>query len=134
MVNVEWKGQMLFEATPPSGNRLLMDSTQESGGQNKGPTPVETLLSSIAACSAMDVISILEKKRQKVTAYRLEIEGQRSAPGEWPRPFTSLIVRHIVSGQELDPAAVQRAVELSDGKYCTVMATLRQAPPIVSEW
>ncbi|MBL8087131.1 MAG: OsmC family protein [Chthonomonas sp.] len=135
MVNVEWKGQMAFEANPPSGNRFVMDAYPEAGGANRGPTPLEALLSSIAACSAMDVISILEKKKQVVTSYRVEVDGERSAPeGAYPRPYTSITVRHIVAGDNLDPAAVERAVQLSDEKYCTVVSTLRAAPEVKSVW
>jgi putative redox protein len=134
MTIVNWKGKMAFEAVPPSGSRLLMDAHPGSGGEGQGPTPVEALLSSIAACSAMDVISILEKKRQKVTGYRIEIEGVRPPPGEYPRPFTSITLRHILTGEDLDPVAVARSIELSDGKYCSVIATLRQSPVVTSEW
>jgi putative redox protein len=134
MVTVNWIGGAAFEADPPSGNKFMMDSHVDFGGQNKGPSPVEALLSSIAACSAIDVLSILEKKRQVVTSYRVEVEGQRIPPGEFPRPFTSIVVRHILSGENLDPAAVERAVELSDQKYCSVIATLRASPAVGSEW
>ena len=82
----------------------------------------------------MDVISILEKKRQKVTDYRVEIDGERTPQGEFPRPFLSIKVRHILTGENLDPTAVNRAVNLSDEKYCSVSATIRSAPPIVTEW
>jgi putative redox protein len=134
MVRVEWQGGFVFEATPPSGVKLVLDSHPESGGQGKGPTPVEALLSAVAACSAIDVISILEKKRQKVTSYRVEIEGTRPPQGQYPRPFLSIVIRHILQGEALDPAAVERAVELSDSKYCSVIATLRQTPAVSSEW
>lgn len=134
MVSVEWKGGMAFEANPPSGNRFVMDAIPEVGGENLGPTPVEALCSSVAACSAMDVISILQKKKQVVTGYRIEVEWTRGPDGVYPRPITSMVVRHIVSGENIDPAAVARAVELSDTKYCTVVSTLRSAPAIVSEF
>jgi putative redox protein len=134
MVTVKWEGGMAFEATPPSGNKLVMDAIAEFGGEEKGPTPVEALLSSIAACSAMDVISILQKKQQVVTSYRVEVEGSRTPQGQWPRPFECIVIRHIVQGPNVDPEALRRAVELSDGKYCTVIATLRQSPAISSEW
>ncbi|MDR3691680.1 MAG: OsmC family protein [Fimbriimonas sp.] len=133
-MKVEWKGQRVFEATPPSGNRFLMDAYPESGGQNMGPTPLEAFLTSGAACSAMDVLQILEKKRQKVTSYRVEIEGIRAEDGPYPRPFTSLVFRHIIEGENLDPAAVDQAVKLSDEKYCTVIATLRATPKVTSEF
>ncbi len=125
---------MAFEATPPSGVKFVMDAHPESGGNNLGPTPLEAMLASMAACSAMDVISILRKKKQNVTSYRVEVEGERGPEGEYPRPYLSLRVRHIVKGENLDPAAVARAVELSDTKYCTVISTLRAAPKVESVW
>jgi putative redox protein len=134
MVQVEWKGHMAFEATPPSGNRFTMDAHPEVGGENNGPTPVEALLASIAACSGMDVISILKKKQQKVTSYRMEIEGERAPEGQWPRPFLRIRLTHIIRGDNLDSAAVARAVELSDNKYCSVIATLRGSPAVESAW
>ena len=79
MVTVNWTGNMAFEADPPSGNRFVMDAYPESGGEGKGPTPLEAFMSSLAACTAMDVISILRKKRQDVTSYRIEVDGVRGA-------------------------------------------------------
>ncbi len=134
MFTVNWIGGVAFEAQPPSGNKFVMDSHPDFGGRNLGPSPLELLLGAIAGCSAVDVVSILEKKRQKLSSYRIEIEGVRVPPGEFPRPYTSITIRHIVSGEGLDPAAVERAVELSDNKYCSVIATLRQSPEIISEW
>lgn len=133
MVEVNWKGNMAFEASAPSG-KFMMDAYPESGGQNLGPAPFEVFMCSLAACSAMDVISILRKKKQTVTSYRVEVDGERGPEGVYPRPFLSMTVRHILSGENLDPEAVKRAVELSDTKYCSVIATLRQAPTVTSEW
>jgi putative redox protein len=134
MVIVNWKGEQVFEADTPTGSKVVMDAYPEVSGTAMGATPVETFLSAIAACTAMDVISILEKKRQKVTDYRVEIDGERTPQGEFPRPFLSIKVRHILTGENLDPTAVNRAVNLSDEKYCSVSATIRSAPPIVTEW
>jgi putative redox protein len=134
MVKVNWVGGMAFEADPPSGNKFVMDSHVDFGGENRGPTPLEAFLASAAACSAIDVLAILKKKQQKVTAYRIEIDGERAPAGQYPRPYTSLVVTHIVQGEDIDPKAVERAVELSDSKYCSVMATLRHAPAICSQY
>ena len=134
MLTVHWKGGMAFDADVPSGNGFTLDATPESGGHNLGPSPVEALVSSVAACSAMDVVGILEKKRQKIDSYRIEVEWTRPPQGQWPRPILSMIVRHILKGPNLDPKAVQKAVELSDEKYCSVIATLRQAPAVSSEF
>ncbi len=134
MLTVKWRGGMAFEAQVPSGNNFVMDAIPEFGGNNEGPTPVEAFLSSAAACSAMDVVSIMEKKRQRVTDYRIEVEWQRPPQGQSPRPILSVIIRHILKGEDLDVAAVQKAVELSDAKYCTVVTTLRHGPAVSSEY
>lgn len=132
VISVEWRGARVFEASPPSGNHFVMDAYPESGGQNLGPTPMEAFVAAGAACSAIDVIQILEKKRQKVTSYRVEVETERSAEGVYPRPYTNLVFRHLVEGENLDERAVELAVRLSDEKYCSVIATLRAAPKVTS--
>jgi putative redox protein len=132
MVKVEWRGGMAFEADPPSGVKFMMDANPEFGGQNLGPSPLEAFIAAGAACSGIDVISVLEKKRQKVTSYRVEVDGERTEEGVYPRPYIKLTFRHIVEGEGLDPAAVEHAVKLSDEKYCSVIATLRAAPEITS--
>jgi len=131
---LEWKGEMVFHAYPPSGYEIRFDSHPDYGGQGKGSQPMETLLCAVAACTAMDVISILQKKRQKVTSYRVEIIGERPPEGTYPRPFTKVKVRHILEGPELEHEAVQRAVQLSDEKYCGASATLRGHTEVTTEW
>ena len=133
-VTVEWKGKMAFEATTPSGKAITMDSDPEDPDQGQGPSPMEALLAALGGCTAMDVISILEKKRQVVTGYQIEVSGVRPPSGEWPRPFTEITVRHILKGENIDPAAVERAVQLTDEKYCSVLATLRTNPAIKTAW
>ncbi|MCW5943578.1 MAG: OsmC family protein [Fimbriimonadaceae bacterium] len=130
---VDWRGEAVFEAKPPSGATLRMDTHPDFGG-SEGPTPMETLLAAAAACSGIDVVDILRKKRQKVTAYRIEVEAERTEEGVYPRPFRKVVLRHVLSGDDLDPDAVAQAVRLSDEKYCSVVATLRMAPSVESEW
>ncbi len=134
MVQVDWKGKMRFDVTPPSGVRFTLDSRPEFGGEGMGPTPTEAMFGALAACTAMDVVSILEKKRQTITSYRIEVEGERPPEGEFPRPYTHFRVKHILTGPNLDPVAVARAIELSDEKYCTVMATLRDGARVSTSW
>ncbi len=111
-----------------------MDAQADHGGAGRGPTPVEALVASAAACSAMDVVSILTKKKQKLLSYRLEVEWDRGPEGEYPRPITDIRIRHILAGESLDENAVERAVQLSDEKYCTVVATLRRETQVSSSW
>ena len=131
-MKVEWKGQRVFEATGESGNSFTMDAYRESGGQDKGPAPIEAFIAGAAACSGIDVLIILEKKRQKITSYKVEVEGERTAEGVYPRPYTNLVFKHIIEGEDIDLGAVEQAIKLSDEKYCTAIATLRVAPEVTS--
>ena len=133
-IDMVWNGDLRFESSTPSGARFVMDSDSEFGGEAAGPTPVETLVSAMGACSAMDVISILKKKRQKVDAYRLEVTWERGPKGEYPRPVTKVQIKHVLSGEGLDLDAVERAVQLSDEKYCSVVATVRLGAEVASAW
>ena len=133
-VDLEWKGKLAFDATTPSGAVVRIDTYVDEGGDQGGPTPVEALVVSLGACTAMDVVSILKKSRQNVEAYRVEVEWERGPKGKWPRPITKFTIKHFLKGKGLDPATVERALKLSDEKYCSVSATLRSAPQIVSTW
>ena len=126
---VKYAGDELFIGTPPSGHAQLIDT---KGDRRSAPTPVEMLLVAVAACTAADVISILIKKRQDVTAYDVEITGDRKE--DHPRAFTAFHVHHIVQGRNVSETAVERAIELSDTKYCSVAATVRPTAEIVTSF
>lgn len=132
MVKVTWQGEHRFEAEPESGKKFLMDTFPSSDAETVGPTPFEAFLSGVAACSAYDVAHILLKKKQKLVSYHVEIDGERTEEGVYPRPFTSLTLRHVLVGEGLDLGAVEQAVKLSDEKYCSAIATLRQGPTVSS--
>ncbi len=125
---VEWKGGLDFDATGRSGQTISLH------GSPGGPTPVEALLASIGGCIGMDVVSILLKKRQEVTGYTIEVEHDRVTDGDWPKPVTEVRLHHKIEGKDIDHAAVARAIELSETKYCSVQATIRISPPVVSRF
>lgn len=127
--SVEWAGNEFFIGTPPSGHSQLIDT---NGDRKAAISPMEMLLVSVAACTAADVISILIKKRQAVTAYRVEVTGERNE--EHPRYYTNFRVHHIVYGREVAPEAVARSIELSDTKYCSVAATVRPTAQITTSY
>ncbi len=126
---VEYAGNDFFVAVTPSGHAQVLDA---KGERSAAPGPLELLLIALGGCTAVDVVSILEKKRQKVTKYHVEVRGERRE--EHPRSFNRLEVRHVVTGQGVSPEAVRRAIELSTDKYCSVAATLRPAAEIVSSF
>src|ERR1700674_4629154 len=113
---------MRFDAQSTSGYHVTLDSNVESGGQGEGFSPMEMLLVGLAGCTGMDVISILRKKRQGVTAYEVHVEGIRA--DEHPKGFFEISVEHLVTGHNIHPAAVKRAIDLSETRYCGAQAML----------
>jgi len=126
---VAYAGDEFFIGTAPSGHAQVMDA---KGDRRAGPTPLEMLLVSVAACTAFDVQSILEKKRQDVTDYKVEIEGHRAE--EHPRKFIKFHIHHIVHGRNVSEKAVTDAIRLSDTTYCSVAATVRPTAEITTSY
>lgn len=113
-----------------TGSGHLVAFDDEAGGTAARPT--EVLLAALAACSAMDVVAILHKKRQPFKAYHIRVEGEQR--DEHPRVFTAIRIVHEVEGAGVDPAAVRRAVELSASRYCAISATLATGVTRISHW
>jgi putative redox protein len=126
---IRFTGEDLFVGLSPSGHALSMETDST---RNRAPSPLEMLLLALGGCSGVDVISILQKKRQHVTDYRIEVSGERRA--DHPRAYTRMFVKHIVRGHEVSEKAVADAVELSDKKYCSVAATLRGTAEIITSY
>jgi putative redox protein len=120
---VSWDGDMHFTGIG-SRNRfpIPMDEAAEGGRAGVGASPMELVLIGLGGCTGMDVASILSKMRQHVTSYEVRVRGERAA--DHPRLYTSIVVEHVLTGRGLDPAKVERAVRLSETKYCSVSATL----------
>ncbi len=127
-VSVIWKGKLAFEGQNSAGFSLPLDSNKASGGEENGFRPMELLLVGLAGCTAMDVISILQKKRQEVTSFEVRVNGVRA--DEHPRVYTDIEVEYVVRGSAIDSEAVERAVELSTNKYCSAYATLGKTAKI----
>lgn len=126
---VVWKKGLSFTGKGlATGFSLPLGADPKVGGENDGFRPTELVLVGLAGCTAMDVISILLKKRIAVTGFEVKSHGERSATE--PKAFTSFSLEYIVKGKNIDHADVERAVELSETKYCSVMATLRGAGPV----
>jgi putative redox protein len=132
VVNLRDLAGMDFLARAPSGHELVMDTDPGAGGADLGFHPVELLLVALAGCTAMDVISILRKKRQVVAGYRVRVAGVQQA--QHPRVYTHIVVQHIVSGPALDPVAVARSIELSATRYCPVNAMLARACVVTHQY
>jgi putative redox protein len=126
---VQYAGDEFLIGTPPSGHSQLIDF---KGDRRAAPSPLEMLLTSVAACTAADVVSILTKKRQDVTHYSVEVTGERV--DDHPRKFIKFHLHPIVHGRSVSEKAVADAIELSDTKYCSVAATVRPTAEITTSY
>ena len=126
---VHYAGNDFFVAISPSGHAQTIDV---NGDRSAAASPLELLLLGVGACTGADVISVLHKKREKVTDYRIEVRGQRRE--EYPRTFRRLEVRHIFRGKHLSADAVAKAIELSTNKYCSVINSVRPTTEVVTSF
>jgi putative redox protein len=122
---VIWKKDLAFTSTSADGHVIKLDGEPEAGGGGVGFRPMELIAIGLAGCTAMDVISILRKKRQDVTKFEVQVHADRAA--EHPKVFTHINVEYLVTGHHVEPTAVERSIELSVTKYCPAQAMLSQA-------
>ena len=113
-----------FAARSGSGHTIALDDASGDTGMR----PAELVPLAVAGCTAMDVISILKKKRQDVTGFEVRAHGLRA--DDYPKVFTDITLEYVVRGHNIDPKAVERSIELSETKYCSVMGTLKKAANI----
>jgi putative redox protein len=120
--NVTWVEDMQFVAQGETGHAIVMDAAEDNSGHDTGARPMEVLLMGVLGCTAMDVISILKKKRQPVKGLKIFATGDRSA--EHPKYYTKIHLEYVAYG-DVDPEALARSAQLSEDKYCSAIATVR---------
>lgn len=123
--SIKWQGGMAFEGTTESGHAVLMDAAPEVGGENKGARPMEMVLLGLGGCTSIDVIMMLQKSKQAVDDCQVEITAERS--DSIPKVFTKIHVHFKITGQDLNHKKVERAVNLSAEKYCSVSKMLEHS-------
>lgn len=129
---IRWTDGRQFVGESGSGHAVIMDGAPESGGRNTGIRPMEMMLLGLGGCTAFDVVMILEKGREKVTGLEIELDGERAA--EDPKVFTAVRIIYRLKGKALKPAAVERAIKLSEEKYCSASAMFAMTAKITHEW
>jgi putative redox protein len=120
----EWQGGSIFEGTTANGNSIFFDA---DSAHAQGPSPMEAVLAALCACTSVDVVSILQKKREPLLGLRVSATAEQAA--EPPRVFTHIKLTYAVSGR-VSRMAAERAVELSKGKYCSVSKMLEKSATI----
>jgi putative redox protein len=129
---LNWKGNFRFEAKTEKGLCVNFDAPAKYGGEDTAPSPIETFLACLAGCTSFDVVSILKKKRQNITGYSVETEAERRE--EPPEVFTKIYIKYIVKGKNISKEAVERAIQLSYDKYCSVGAMLKKTAEITTSY
>lgn len=129
---ITWINGRAFIGESGSGHAVVMDGAPESGGRNIGVRPMEMMLLGLGGCTAFDVVHILEKSREKVTGCEISLEGERAS--EDPKIFTKVKIVYALKGENLKPAAVERAIKLSSEKYCSASIMFGKTAEIEHEW
>jgi len=130
---ISWCGEgVAFTAETGSGHRLTMDGAPEAGGANRGPRPMELLLAGTGGCTAFDVVLILQRGRHDVRHCDVTVTATRAETD--PKVFTDLHFTFALSGRNLKPAVVERAIQLSKEKYCSASIMLAKTAKITHEY
>jgi putative redox protein len=129
---IKWVEQVSFLGETESGHAVLMDGAPSAGGRNLGPRPMEMLLLGAGGCTSFDVISILKKSRQVVSDCYVELDAERA--GEDPKVFTKIHMHFVVTGKDLKPEVVERAIKLSAEKYCSASIMLGKTADITHDF
>jgi putative redox protein len=129
-VITDWVEKMQFDSNI-GGHHIILDAAPEVGGEDKGPRPKELMLASLAGCTGMDVISILNKMKVNVENFSIDIEAEVTE--EHPKHYTSMHIIYKFKGKDLDYDKLKKAVDLSQDKYCGVSAVYRKAMQLTYE-
>ncbi|MCU4176987.1 OsmC family protein [Carboxylicivirga sp. N1Y90] len=129
-VNLKWTGNMSFE-TELFGHKLVLDAGTDNGGEDKGPRPKILMLTALAGCTGMDVTSILKKMRVKIDDLQIIVEGDMTE--EHPKYYKSMKVIYQFKGENLPMEKLEKAVSLSEERYCGVSALYKKAIPVTTE-
>lgn len=129
---VKWVEGMAFMAEADSGHAIVMDGAPDIGGRNLGPRPMEMVLMGAGGCTSIDVVMILQKSRQDVTDCQVELTAERA--DDHPKVFTKIHFHFIVTGRNLKPEVVERAIKLSAEKYCSATIILAKTADVTHDF
>ena len=129
---MNWTGGIRFEGVSAFGHMIATDGVKKAGGNEDGYKGPELVLFGLAGCTGVDVVKILEKMRQDLTGIEIEVKGYQ--PDEYPKPYNKIEVKYIFRGKNLDPEKIEKAISLSEDKYCMVSLSLKGVARINSSY
>ena len=130
LAEVDWSGDNVFLGSDTSGHTVVYDSAEETA---RGIGPMRSLLTSLGACTGMDIVAILRKRKQKLKSLKILLSGTRPEHG-LPKPWTSIHIKYVLSGDSLDAKFVEEAIRDSTEKFCSVGATLQPTAKITHSY
>ncbi len=132
VVRVKWIDGMRFVATDSTGHSIVMDASKRVGGEGSGFSPLQLLLAALGGCTGIDIVDIMRKQRQQMDDLEIVVSGERVE--EPPRVYGNIHVEYRVKGKDIKEKAVQRAIRLSEDKYCSVGAMLKAKAKVTSSY
>jgi len=132
VVRVKWIDGMRFVATDSTGHSIVMDASKQGGGEGSGFSPLQLLLAALGGCTGIDIVDIMRKQRQPLDDLEIIVSGERVK--EPPRVYNKIHVEYRVKGKDIKEKAVQRAIGLSEEKYCSVGAMLRAKAEVTGNY
>ncbi len=131
-VKMNWTGGIKFEGQGAFGHTIITDGSKAVGGEEAGFKPTELLLFGIASCTGVDVVRILEKQRQQLTALEIQVIAHQNE--DYPKPFHTFEVKFIARGRDLSETKLAKAIELSEEKYCVVSQTMVEKAKVTTSY
>ncbi len=129
---MKWTGGLKFEGSSAFGHKIVTDGGKNEGGEEAGYKPTELLLYSIAGCTGIDVVRVMEKMRQNLNSLEIEIVAHHN--DDYPKPFHTIEDKFIASGEKLNPEKLKKAIELSEEKYCAVSQTVKEVGEVITSY
>jgi len=129
---VKWVENLKFIGDAPSGHSILMDGPTDSGGDNVAIRPGEMVLVALGGCTSIDVVSMLKKMRVDITGFEVIVDGEPAE--DYPKVWTKIHVKYIITGHDIDEAKVKKAIALSEEKYCSVSAILKKSAELTYDY
>ena len=131
-ITMDWKGKMKFEGISKFGHKIIADGPKGFGGEESGYKPTELLLYSIAGCTGIDVVRIMERMKQKLTDLSIEVIAHQQ--DEYPKFFHSFEIKYYAKGEDIDESKLAEAIEISHSKFCSVSQTMEERAKVTSSY
>lgn len=131
-ISMKWDGNLKFKGKGAFGAEMVTDASKKAGGTEDGFKPTELVLFGIAGCTGVDIVRILEKQRQELSSFEIEVTGHHN--DDYPKPIHTVEIKYLLTGKNLQPSKVEKAIEISESKYCMVSQTVKNPGDVTTSY